>query len=152
MDDGRAISNFIVQALKGNPLTIYGEGNQTRSFCYVDDMIEGIIKLLLKESGKSYKERTDKNSFLYNQDNTDNSIHDPINLGNPHELSILLIAEKIKTLSRSSSPIVFTDPAVDDPKVRKPDINKAKELLDWEPMVEIDEGIKKTIDYFKDVL
>ena len=152
MEDGRAISNFIVQALKGNPLTIYGEGGQTRSFCYVDDMIEGINRLLLKESNKSYQERTDKNSFLYNKGNAVDSIHNPINLGNPHELSILLIAEKIKELSGSTSPIIFTDPAVDDPQVRRPDISKAKELLDWEPLIGIDEGIMKTIEYFRTAL
>jgi dTDP-glucose 4,6-dehydratase len=151
--DGRAISNFIVQAVEGNPITIYGDGSQTRSFCYVDDLIEGIIRLLLKESDKSYKERTDKNNFLCckNMDCA-NSIHDPVNLGNPHELSILMIAEKIKELSGSSSPIIFVDPVVDDPKIRRPDISKAKELLDWEPMIGIDEGIRKTIEYFKDVL
>jgi dTDP-glucose 4,6-dehydratase len=152
MDDGRAISNFVVQALEGNPLTIYGEGGQTRSFCYVDDMIEGIVKLLLKESKKSYQERTDKNNFLYNKKNTAHSIHDPINLGNPHELSILLIAEKIKELSGSSSAIIFTDPVVDDPQVRRPDISKAEELLDWEPLIGIDEGIMKTIEYFRTAL
>jgi len=153
MDDGRAISNFIVQALEGNPITIYGEGSQTRSFCYVDDMIEGIVRLLLKESNKSYKERTDKNNFLSCKNmGRVNSIHDPINLGNPHELSILMIAEKIKELSGSSSPVIFAQAVVDDPQVRRPDISKAKELLDWEPMVGIDEGIQKTIEYFKDVL
>jgi dTDP-glucose 4,6-dehydratase len=153
MDDGRAISNFIVQALEGNPITIYGDGSQTRSFCYVDDMIEGIIRLLLKESDKSLEERTDKNSYLYNQNNCfADSIHDPINLGNPHELSILLIAEKVKELSKSSSPIIFTTPVVDDPQVRRPDISKAKELLDWEPRIGIEEGIRRTIDYFKEVL
>jgi dTDP-glucose 4,6-dehydratase len=151
-DDGRAISNFIVQALEGNPITIYGDGSQTRSFCYVDDMIAGINRLLFKESDKSPEERTDKNSFLYNKGDTANSIHNPINLGNPHELSILIIAEKVKQLSGSSSPIVFTDPVVDDPKIRKPDVCKAKELLDWEPMTGIDEGIKKTIEYFMAVL
>lgn len=151
-DDGRAISNFIVQALEGNPITICGDGSQTRSFCYVDDMIEGIIRLLFKESDKSPEERTDKNSFLYNNGDTAASIHDPVNLGNPHELSILIIAERIKALSNSPSPIIFTDPVVDDPKVRRPDINKAKELLNWKPMVGIDEGIRNTIEYFKDVL
>ena len=151
-DDGRAISNFIVQALEGNPITIYGDGSQTRSFCYVDDMIAGITRLLFKESDKSHEERTDKNNFLYHKGNCINSIHDPINLGNPHELSILMIAEKIKELSRCSIPIIFTNPAVDDPQVRRPDISKAKELLGWEPMVGIDEGIKKTVDYFKDIL
>jgi dTDP-glucose 4,6-dehydratase len=151
-DDGRAISNFIVQALAGNPITIYGDGSQTRSFCYVDDMIAGINRLLFKESDKSHEERTDKNNFLYNKGDTTNSIHNPINLGNPQELSILIMAERIKTLSNSSGPIIFTDPVVDDPQVRKPDISKAKELLDWKPMIGIDEGIKKTIDHFRDVL
>ena len=81
-----------------------------------------------------------------------NSIHDPINLGNPHELSILMIAEKIKELSGSPSPIIFTNPVVDDPQVRRPDIGKAKELLDWEPRIGIEEGIRRTIEYFKEVL
>ena len=152
-DDGRAISNFIVQALEGNPITIYGDGSQTRSFCYVDDMIEGIMSLLLKESDKSYNEKTDKNNFLYGKNMIcANSIHDPTNLGNPHELSILMIAEKIKGLSGSSSPIIFTNSVVDDPQVRRPDISKARELLDWEPRVGIEEGIKRTIEYFEEVL
>jgi dTDP-glucose 4,6-dehydratase len=151
-DDGRAISNFIVQALQEDPITLYGDGSQTRSFCYVDDMIAGIIRLLLTESDKSPEERTDKNNFLYYKGDTADSIHDPINLGNPHELSILMIAEKIKDLSGSSSPIVFTAPVVDDPKIRKPDIYKAKELLDWEPLIGIDEGIRKTIEYFRDII
>ena len=152
-DDGRAISNFIVQALGGDPITIYGDGSQTRSFCYVDDMIEGIIRLLLKKSDKSYKKRTDKNNFLSSKNmGSTNSIHDPINLGNPHELSILMIAEKIKELSGSPSPIIFTNPVVDDPQVRRPDIGKAKELLDWEPRIGIEEGIRRTIEYFKEVL
>jgi dTDP-glucose 4,6-dehydratase len=148
-DDGRAISNFIVQALEGNPITIYGDGSQTRSFCYVDDMIAGITRLLFKESDKSPEERTDKNSFLYNKGDAAHSIHNPINLGNPHELSISMIAEKIKELTGSSSPISFADPVVDDPKIRRPDISKAKELLDWKPMTGIDEGIRRTIEYFK---
>jgi len=152
-DDGRAISNFIVQALEENPITIYGDGQQTRSFCYVDDMIEGIIRLLFKESDKNYDERTDKKNFLSQKGNSfANSIHEPVNLGNPHELSVLMIAEKIKEFTKSSTPIIFTDPVVDDPKVRRPDISKAKELLDWEPKIGIDEGIKRTIEYFKGVV
>jgi dTDP-glucose 4,6-dehydratase len=147
--DGRAISNFVVQALEGNPITIYGDGSQTRSFCYVDDMIKGIKRLLLKESDKSHEERIDKNNFLYNTEGSADSIHDPINLGNPHEISILMIAERIKALTNSPNPIIFTDPLVDDPKVRRPDISKAKELLDWEPRVKMDEGIRKTIEYFR---
>ena len=152
-DDGRAISNFIVQALEGDPITIYGEGKQTRSFCYVDDMITGIIRVLCTESDRTYQERTDKDTFLRCTDTIiDNSIHDPINLGNPHELSVLMIAEKMKELSGSSSPIIFTDPLIDDPQVRKPDINRAQELLGWEPMIGIDQGIMKTIEYFRTVL
>lgn len=152
-DDGRAMSNFIIQALENNPLTIYGDGTQTRSFCYVDDMIEGIIRILSYESGKTYAERTDKNNFLYDKgDSPSNSIHDPVNLGNPCELSILMIAEKIKELSASSSLITYTNALADDPRTRRPDISKAGELLDWEPMIGIEEGIKKTIEYFKKVL
>lgn len=151
-DDGRAISNFIVQALEGDQITIYGDGSQTRSFCYVDDMVEGILKLLFKEPDKSHEERTDKNRFLCCEDSCfSSSIHDPVNLGNPQEFSILMIAKMIKELSGSSSPIIFTAPMVDDPKVRRPEIVKAKELLDWEPEIKIEEGIKKTIEYFKQV-
>lgn len=152
-DDGRAMSNFIVQALEDNPITIYGDGTQTRSFCYVDDMIEGIVRILSRESGKTYTERTDKNNFLYCKgDSPSNSIHDPVNLGNPHELSILMIAEKIKEFSASSSPIIYTNPVADDPQTRRPNISKARELLDWEPKIGIEEGIKKTIEYFKKVI
>lgn len=152
-EDGRAISNFIVQALEGNPMTIYGNGTQTRSFCYVDDMVEGIKRLLLKESDKTYAERTDKNNFIYYKGGSpSNSIHEPVNLGNPHELSILMIAEKIKELSASSSPIIYTNAVVDDPQTRRPNISKARELLDWEPKIGIEKGIKKTIEYFKKVL
>jgi dTDP-glucose 4,6-dehydratase len=152
-DDGRAISNFIVQALENKPITIYGDGTQTRSFCYVDDMVEGIKRLLVKESDRTYAERTDKNNFVYCKgESSSNSIHEPVNLGNPHELSILTIAEKIKEFSASSSPLIYTDPVVDDPRTRRPDISKAEELLNWEPRIGIEEGIKKTIKYFKRVL
>jgi nucleoside-diphosphate-sugar epimerase len=116
-------------------------------------MIEGIIRILSQESGKTYTERTDKNNFLYCKgDSPSNSIHDPVNLGNPHELSILMIAEKIKEFSASSSPIIYTNPVADDPQTRRPNISKARKLLDWEPMIGIEEGIKKTIEYFKKVI
>lgn len=152
-DDGRAISNFIVQALENKPITIYGDGTQTRSFCYVDDMVEGIKRVLFKESDRTYAERTDKNNFVYCKgESSSNSIHEPVNLGNPHELSILTIAEKIKEFSASSSPLIYTDATVDDPQTRRPDIGKAEELLNWEPRIGIEEGIKKTIKYFKKVL
>jgi len=150
-NDGRAISNFIVQALKEKPLTVYGDGSQTRSFCYIDDMVSGIIKVLFKESDKTFEERTNKANFLYKNKevrNT-NSIHDPINLGNPHELSVLDIAYMVLKLTGSKNRIEFKPLPADDPRVRRPDISKAKELLQWEPKVGIEEALKRTIQYFR---
>ena len=126
-DDGRVISNFIIQALKNDNLTIYGDGKQTRSFCYVDDLIDGLIKMM-------------------------NSDHfGPVNLGNPEEYSILEVAKKIIKLTNSKSKIKFLDSLEDDPKLRKPNINKAKQLLKWSPKISFEEGLKKTIDYFKEI-
>ena len=150
-DDGRAISNFIVQALRGEPLTVYGDGSQTRSFCYIDDMVSGIIKVLFKESDKTFEERINRENFLYKnkEPRNTNSIHDPINLGNPHELSILDIAHMVLRLTGSQNKIEFRPLPADDPRVRRPDVSKAKQLLGWEPKVGIEEALKRTIQYFR---
>jgi dTDP-glucose 4,6-dehydratase len=124
-NDGRVVSNFIVQALRGEPLTIYGDGSQTRSFCYVDDEIEGIIRLF--ERGG----------------------HDPTNIGNPNEFTVLQLAEKVQELVGTSSDIIFEPLPINDPKVRCPDISKAKTELEWEPKVTLEEGLKRTIDSFR---
>ncbi len=127
-DDGRVISNFIIQALKGKHLTIYGKGDQTRSFCYIDDLIEGLIKL------------------------TENDYDLPLNLGNPKEFTIKQLADLVLAETKSSSQIKKLPLPEDDPKKRKPDISKAKELLGWEPTIPLEEGLKKTINYFRKVL
>lgn len=124
IDDGRALPTFISQALKGEDITVYGDGSQTRSFCYVDDLVEGIVRLLFSD------------------------VHEPINLGNPDEISVLNFAKEIIELTQSKSEIVFKQLPVDDPRTRRPSIEKAKELLDWEPKVGRKEGINKIIDYF----
>ncbi len=128
--DGRVVSNFIVQALQGKEITIYGDGSQTRSFCYVDDLVEGIRKVL----------------------NLSNSLDSPINLGNPNEFSMIELANKVIAISGSKSQVEFNVLPEDDPKQRKPDIQKAKTLLGWQPRVELDNGIEKSINYFKKVL
>jgi nucleoside-diphosphate-sugar epimerase len=128
-DDGRVVSNFINQAIKDKPITIYGKGTQTRSFCYVDDMVEG-IKLAM---------------FSFNTKG------EVFNLGNPDERSILDIAKLIKNLTNSKSEIIFEDLPIDDPKSRKPDISHAKEILGWEPKVSTEQGLKRTIEYFKSI-
>lgn len=125
--DGRVVSNFIVQALRGEPITIYGEGTQTRSFCYVDDLVESFIRLM--ETGPD--------------------VTGPINLGNPSEFTIRELAEKIIAITGSKSKLDFRELPADDPQQRQPDISKAKATLDWEPKVPLDEGLKRTIDYFK---
>jgi dTDP-glucose 4,6-dehydratase len=127
--DGRVVSNFIVQALKGEPLTVYGKGDQTRSFCYVDDQIEGLIKLLMASNSEE--------------------IHFPVNIGNPHELTVRKIAEKVIELTGSTSRIVFEPLPEDDPRVRRPDIARAASLLDWKPKISLDEGLRRTIEYFR---
>lgn len=126
-DDGRVVSNFIVQALRGEPITIFGDGNQTRSFCYVDDMVEGLIKMM---------------------NGPDNFIG-PVNLGNPAEYKIIELAHLITKLTQSRSRIEFFPPPMDDPKRRRPDISLAREKLNWEPVTDLDEGLEKTINYFK---
>jgi len=128
--DGRVVSNFIVQALQGKDITIYGDGSQTRSFCYVDDLVEGIRRVL----------------------NLSNPMGSPVNLGNPSEFSMVELANRVIAISGSKSRIKFEDLPEDDPKQRKPDIQKAKALLDWQPSVELDKGIEKTMSYFKKVL
>ena len=130
LNDGRVVSNFIVQALRGKPLTIFGDGTQTRSFCYVDDLIEGLIGLM----------------------NTSDDVTGPINLGKPGEFTILELAEKVIELSNSKSEIVFKKLPADDPKQRRPDITQARKILEWEPEIELEEGLKRTIDYFDELL
>ncbi len=125
VNDGRAIPNFLSQALTGRDLTVFGDGQQTRSFCYVSDLIEGIVQLL--KSGH----------------------HDPVNIGNPIEMSLLEMAEKILQVTGSRSKIVFKPLPEDDPKVRQPDISLARKLLGWEPKVKLEEGLRDTVDYFR---
>jgi dTDP-glucose 4,6-dehydratase len=149
-NDGRVVSNFIVQALSGKPLTVFGSGNQTRSFCYVDDLIEGITRLLLVPSDRTPEQRTDRQSFLYKSGETvGETVHEPINIGNPHELTVLEIAHKVQALVGTTAPIEFKSLPADDPKVRCPDIRRAKELLGWEPKVGLDEGLRRTVEYFR---
>jgi len=148
--DGRVVSNFIVQALQGKPLTVFGDGAQTRSFCYVDDLVRGITALLLVKSDKTVEERIDRTGFLVKgADPKAESIHDPVNVGNPHELTVGAIAELVLKLTCSRSPIEYQPLPVDDPKVRRPDIRRAKVLLNWEPQVELEDGLRKTIEYFR---
>ena len=125
IDDGRVVSNFIVQALRNEPLTIYGDGSQTRSLCYVDDLISGIMKLFFTEN-----------------------IIEPINLGNPEPLTMLELAKQVLKLTNSNSEIVFMELPQDDPKKREPDISKANELLSWSPKVNREKGLTETINYF----
>ncbi len=126
-NDGRVISNFVVQAVSGQPLTVYGEGNQTRSFCFVSDLVSGLVRLMEEDKARG----------------------EIFNLGNPEEHTILEIAEKIKKLTGSSSAIKFTDLPEDDPTRRQPDITRAKTILGWQPAVSLDEGLLKTIEYFR---
>jgi UDP-glucuronate decarboxylase len=129
-NDGRVVSNFIVQALKGEPITIYGKGDQTRSFCYVDDLLSGLIALM----------------------NAPDDVTGPVNLGNPVESTILELAEKIIRLAKSSSRLVYKPLPQDDPVRRKPDIAKARAALNWQPTVPLDEGLARTIAYFRATL
>lgn len=125
LNDGRALPNFVYQALSGQPLTIYGDGKQTRSFCYVDDLIDGIYRLMLSDE------------------------HFPVNIGNPQEITILEFAERIRKHFDPAPRIVFEPLPQDDPKRRCPDISKARRLLKWEPKVQLEEGLKRTLEYFK---
>jgi UDP-glucuronate decarboxylase len=125
MNDGRVVSNFIIQALGDEPITIYGDGSQTRSFCYVDDLVDGLIKMMnSSETG-------------------------PINLGNPIEMTVKELAEKVIEITGSKSSISYLDLPADDPKQRRPDINLAKSVLNFEPKIPLTVGLKRTIDYFK---
>jgi len=151
--DGRVVSNFIVQALQGKPLTVFGEGNQTRSFCYVEDLVRGIFALLFADSDKTVDQRTDKKFLLTQSARSEKpSIHDPINLGNPRELTVLEIAKLVLDLTGSPSQISHHPLPTDDPKVRRPDISRARALLKWEPQVFLEDGLRQTIDYFRKVL
>ena len=151
--DGRVVSNFIVQALQGKPLTVFGDGSQTRSFCYVDDLILGITALLMVDSDKSVGERTDRTGFLSQRTTpVPVSVHDPVNIGNPRELTVIEIARFVLKLTGSNSPLQHKPLPVDDPKVRRPDISRAMKLLGWEPKVELEDGLRKTIEYFRTVL
>lgn len=125
-EDGRVVSNFITQALAGQPITIYGDGSHTRSFCFVDDLVEGLLRLM-------------------NQDQTTG----PINIGNPMEISVGQLAEKIIELTGSTAKIVYKELPADDPKQRQPDITLAKQILDWQPTIDLTAGLQKTIDYFR---
>ena len=129
-NDGRVVSNFIVQALKGENITIYGDGTQTRSFCYVDDLVEGMIRMMNSRDGFT----------------------GPVNLGNPGEFTILELAEKVIEFTQSKSKIVYQSLPQDDPTQRKPVIELAKKELDWEPAIPLEEGLVKTIEYFKTVI
>jgi dTDP-glucose 4,6-dehydratase len=124
-NDGRVVPNFINQALKNEDITVYGNGSQTRSFCYVSDLVRGIYKLMMS------------------------NFYEPVNIGNPSEMSILEFAETVIKITNSNSRIIYKDLPVDDPKVRRPDISRAKELLDWEPEVDLREGLEKTVEYFR---
>lgn len=126
--DGRVVPNFITQALQGKPLTVYGDGSQTRSFCFVGDLVEGIFRLLISD------------------------INDPVNLGNPNEMKIIDFARKVIDLTETKSDIVFERLPIDDPKVRQPDIDRAKTHLGWEPRVSLDDGLRDTIEFFKEVI
>ena len=124
LDDGRALPTFLSQALRGEDVTVYGDGSQTRSFCYVDDLVEGIYRLLMSD------------------------YHKPVNIGNPSEITLLQFAEEVLALTGSKSKIVFEPLPTDDPKQRQPNITKAQELLGWEPRIDRHEGLKRTLEYF----
>lgn len=128
-NDGRVVSNFIVQALAGQDITVYGDGSQTRSFCYVDDLIRGMISMMASSE----------------------DFTGPVNIGNPHEFTIRQLAEKIIAMTGSSSKLVYRELPQDDPRVRRPDISLARAELDWEPTVELEEGLTKTIQFFKEL-
>lgn len=145
-NDGRVVSNFIVQALANQPLTIYGDGQQTRSFCYVSDLVEGIFRLLMHNNTCAPPERLTPPA-----DETSIDIHHPVNLGNPEEFSVLELAHKVLELTASSSAIQQHPLPVDDPKVRRPDITRAQTVLGWRPRVALEEGLLKTIEYFRKI-
>jgi dTDP-glucose 4,6-dehydratase len=127
-NDGRVVPTFIVQALKGEPITVFGDGKQTRSFCFVSDLIAGIYALMMSEC------------------------HDPVNVGNPHEMHVIDFAKKICALCQSSSQVVHKPLPVDDPKVRQPNIEKARSVLKWEPVMDLDQGLLLTVEYFRELI
>jgi UDP-glucuronate decarboxylase len=127
-DDGRVVSNFIVQALRGGPLTVYGDGSQSRSFCYVDDLVDGLMRLIEYEGPEC---------------------HEPHNLGNPREFTMLELAEQVRKLINPNLEIRFEPLPADDPRQRRPDITRAASHLSWQPRVELAEGLARTIDYFR---
>ena len=128
INDGRAVPTFISQALNGEDITVFGDGSQTRSFCYVSDLVEGIYRLMMSDESE------------------------PVNIGNPNEMTVLQLAERILKKTDNKSKIIFKPLPVDDPKQRRPDISKAKKLLKWEPIVSLEEGLDRTIEYFKEKL
>lgn len=128
--DGRVVSNFIVQALKGEDITVYGDGSQTRSFCYVDDLIEGMVRLMDSEAGFT----------------------GPVNIGNPCEVTVRQLAEMIVSMTNSRSKLVYRDLPADDPMQRRPEISLAREVLNWEPGIQLEEGLAKTIKYFEEII
>jgi len=129
-NDGRVVSNFIMQALQNEPITVYGEGSQTRSFCYVDDMVDAFVQMMA----------------------TDHDVTGPVNLGNPHEITIRELAVTIISLTNSRSEVIYNPLPSDDPIQRKPDISRAKELLNWEPTIQLEKGLLKTIHYFENLI
>lgn len=131
INDGRVVSNFIVQALRNEPLTIYGDGSQTRSFCYVDDLVDAIKKLAFSNSAE---------------------IHQPINIGNPSTFTMTELAHEVIRITNSKSQLIYMDLPSDDPQQRKPDITKAKNILNWNPSIELDTGLKRTIEYFEKIV
>jgi dTDP-glucose 4,6-dehydratase len=152
-NDGRVVSNFIVQALQGKPLTVFGDGSQTRSFCYVDDLVRGVVALLMAESDKNVAQRTDRAGFLSQPAvGQVESVHDPVNIGNPRELTVMEIARLILKLTGSQSAVLHQPLPVDDPRVRRPDIQRARTLLGWEPRVELEDGLQQTIEHFRKTL
>ena len=128
LDDGRALPNFMGQALRGEPLTVYGDGSQTRSFCYVSDLVDGIVRLLHAD------------------------YHEPVNLGNPNEVTILEFAKEIIALAGNQTTITFEPLPQDDPKIRRPDIRRAREILGWQPRVDRQEGLRQTLEYFRSLI
>jgi dTDP-glucose 4,6-dehydratase len=143
-NDGRVISNFVVQALKGEPLTVYGDGRQTRSFCYVSDLIEGILRLLMLSDERQARISVGAAG--------EDDIHLPTNIGNPGEFTVIQLAQMVVELTASRSVIEHRPLPVDDPQVRQPDIARAIRILGWEPAVSLDQGLKKTIDFFSNEL
>ena len=132
---------------------MFGDGSQTRSFCYVDDLVRGITALLMLGSDKTIEERTDRKFLLRQEENKNgSSMHDPVNIGNPRELTVIQIAKLVLDLTHSSSQIVHNPLPVDDPKVRRPDISRARTLLKWEPQVPLEDALRRTIEYFKKVI